>query len=70
MKFEDYGIILNGEGQQMAKCPQCSSGRKKSHLKTLSVNTEKGIWNCHHCGYSGSLKVFKVRDSYTEQNTF
>ncbi len=63
MNFSDYGISVSGSGQRMTKCPRCSPGRKKHHLKTLSVNIEKGVWNCHHCDFSGSLGTYKIEHS-------
>lgn len=29
---------------------------EKPRARCLSVNTEKGVWHCHHCGWAGSLK--------------
>lgn len=64
-KFEDfgvYGIDKNKFGEQRTTCPKCSSTRKATHknIKCLSVNTDKGTWFCHHCGYSGGL--FEKKD--------
>lgn len=55
--YEDFGIHLIGQtGEQVrTTCPSCSSTRKKHKEKCLSVNTEKGVWLCMHCGYSGGL---------------
>lgn len=55
--FVDYGIELpTHAGVEVdAICPECSQTRKKKHAKCLSVNTEKGTWLCHHCGWSGGL---------------
>lgn len=36
-------------------CPQCSPTRKKKHVRCLSVNADKGVWLCNHCGWSGGL---------------
>ncbi len=56
--FADFGITdLKGAGvERVSTCPQCSSARKNKRAKCLSVNTEKGCWNCHHCGWAGTLK--------------
>lgn len=51
----DYGIKAD-PGQIRAFCPQCSPGRKKSYEKCLSVDQERGLWFCHHCGWSGGVK--------------
>ena len=60
MTFEEKGIFLiHTSGQEKTTCPKCSNGRKKSRDKCLSVNIDDGVWNCHHCGWNGSLKLFK-----------
>lgn len=58
MTFEDYGIRLPGRasGQVNTQCPECSNHRKKKKAPCLSVNADEGVWLCHHCGWSGSLK--------------
>lgn len=55
--FEEFGIDLRGRTGEEVKttCPQCSHTRKKSKYPCLNVNTSKGIWHCHHCGWSGGL---------------
>lgn len=55
--FADFGIDLNGRTGEEIKttCPQCSHTRKKKSYPCLNVNTQKGIWHCHHCGWSGGL---------------
>lgn len=55
--FADYGIDVGSKSGEEVKvtCPQCSHTRKKSRYPCLNVNTVKGVWNCWHCGWSGSL---------------
>lgn len=56
MTFEEKGIFLiDTSGQEKTICPKCSNGRKKSRDKCLSVNIDDGVWNCHHCGWNGSI---------------
>ena len=58
MTFEENGIYVNGhinQGQAKVQCPKCSHSRRKTSDPCLSVNVEEGIWNCHHCGWKGSL---------------
>tara|TARA_R110000765_G_scaffold54989_3_gene109407 strand:- start:286 stop:1965 length:1680 start_codon:yes stop_codon:yes gene_type:complete len=58
MTFEDSGIYLrSNSGQEKTKCPECSPGRRKKSDPCLSVNIDEGIWNCHHCGWKGSLNI-------------
>lgn len=53
----DFGIIVpsSAVGEVDVTCPQCSAQRKKKHARCLSVNVEKGVWNCAHCGFSGGV---------------
>lgn len=56
--FSDFDIDLPPgriSGQVYAVCPKCSSDRRKKSQKCLSVNLDKGVWNCHHCQWTGSL---------------
>lgn len=55
--FQDFSIDLQGRSGDEVKvpCPQCSHTRKKKNYPCLNVNTSKGIWHCHHCGWSGGL---------------
>lgn len=57
-RFEDVGIFLSpgASGNVKTICPECSNGRKKHRDPCLSVNVETGVWNCHHCGWSGGLR--------------
>jgi len=42
--------IENSNRQQ--HCPVCSKDRKKSGLKTLSYDIQKGVGVCHHCNFT------------------
>jgi len=55
--FSDFGIDLKGRSGEEVKttCPQCSHTRTKKNYPCLNVNTNKGVWHCHHCGWSGGL---------------
>lgn len=55
--FEEFAIDLKGRTGEEVKttCPQCSHTRKKQNYPCLNVNTLKGVWHCHHCGWSGGL---------------
>lgn len=79
--FQDFGIDIAGRSGVEIKtlCPQCSAQRKKRNFPCLNVNTDRGIWNCWHCGWSGSLKSGEydrpkivrewVKPSYVENTT-
>src|SRR6185437_3815140 len=58
--FADLGIDTKGRasGQVKTKCPRCDHDRKPAHRndRPLSVNIDDGVWLCHNCGFTGSLK--------------
>ena len=56
--FSDIGILVDElkSGNQKTTCPKCSADRTKKDDPCLSVNAEKGTYNCHHCGWKGSIK--------------
>lgn len=56
--FADFGIVVQGKHGIEVKttCPQCSHTRKKKRYPCLNVNTDKGVWHCWHCDWSGSLE--------------
>lgn len=56
--YHDYGIECPdvGTGHRYVVCPQCGPSRAKKRAKSLSVNLDKGVWNCHHCSWSGHLE--------------
>lgn len=55
--FDDFNITvpIHANGEVDVTCPACSAQRKKKRARCLSVNTTKGTWLCHHCGWHGSL---------------
>lgn len=62
--FLDLKIeVKPGRVEQKVLCPKCSPERKNKQDKCLSVNLEKGVYNCHHCGWSGNVKL-KERQEY------
>lgn len=55
--FADFQIDVpaHASGEVDTTCPQCSATRKKKQARCLSVNVAKGVWNCAHCGWTGTL---------------
>lgn len=54
--FLDFGIeVRHSSGEEDTTCPQCSESRRNKRARCLSVNIDKGVWTCHHCGWSGGL---------------
>jgi twinkle protein len=66
--FHDFGIDLGTKsGEVKTTCPQCSPGRRKKNYPCLNVNTDKGVWNCWHCGWGGTLGTgVERRPEYTK----
>lgn len=57
-KLQALGIQVkeHHHGNVKIPCPRCSSSRKHKTDPCLSVDVEHGIWNCHHCSWSGAVK--------------
>lgn len=46
----------NNGFQQKCKCPNCKTLNKQNYNDTcLSVNLNDGLYNCHKCGWNGSV---------------
>lgn len=58
-KLAALGIVVSsGSGQVKTYCPKPECEHKlNKHEKCLSVNIDKGQYNCHHCGWSGAVKI-------------
>lgn len=57
--YSDYGIQIpygKRSGKVKTFCPQCHKDRHDKRDKSLSVDLDKGVWNCHYCGFSGHLE--------------
>lgn len=68
--WESLGIDVSKiTGQGKTTCPKCSDSRKKYKDPCLSVNIPDGVFNCHHCGWHGSLesRVYAQPKEYGEQ---
>jgi twinkle protein len=62
--FQDFGIDIGNKssGKIKTKCPQCSATRKNKSDKCLSIDIDKGLFNCHNCGWSGTTKFEKKKE--------
>ena len=62
-KFIELGIqVKNRGGEQKTFCPKCHDQRKNKSDKSLSVNIEKGVYNCHNCGWGGNTKFTQKKE--------
>ena len=59
--FNDFNIDIGNKnaGKTKTKCPKCSDTRKNKRDKSLSVDIDQGLFNCHNCGWSGTTKFQK-----------
>ena len=57
--WQQHGIEVpyGATGEVRVTCPECSPTRHKTHDRCLAVNVDKGTWHCHHCGWTGGLRV-------------
>jgi twinkle protein len=57
-EFINIGIEPTGnDTQQKVKCPRCKTlGKENWKDRCMSLNLTEGIYNCHKCGYNGTVK--------------
>lgn len=62
-KFYDIGIVPKGNfNQQKVKCPNCPKvGKTNINDTCLSISLKEGLYNCHKCGWSGSVNKGEKR---------
>jgi twinkle protein len=66
-KLQEQGIELKGRtsGSYKTTCPKCSETRRNKRDKCLSVDITEGVWNCHNCGWKGTVnKMEKIEKKY------
>ena len=62
-QLSNLGIKLRRRsGQEKTTCPQCSESRRNKKDTSLSVNITEGTYNCHHCGWKGTVKYFQQKE--------
>lgn len=66
MEWQDVGIEIKASwhGNVKTHCPQCRDTRKNKNDKSLSVNLDEKVWNCHHCGWTGRLIEKKQKEYF------
>lgn len=63
--YADFGIQIpfgRTTGKVKCFCPQCHDTRFNKRDKSLSVDLDKGVWNCHYCSWSGTIHVHDEND--------
>lgn len=68
--FAEAGIhVPAGTGGNVSMpCPSCGPTRKNKNARSLSVNVDKGVWNCKNCGWSGGLTADRLPPQNRGQN--
>lgn len=64
--YADFDITIpygKRSGKVKTFCPRCHGQRKDKRDKSLSVDLDKEVWNCHYCGWGGSLNISEFDDS-------
>lgn len=64
--YRDFGIQIpygRTSGKVKTYCPQCHETRRDRRDKSLSVDLDKGVWNCHYCGWGGTINQSEFDDS-------
>ena len=57
--YQEYGIEIPAgrkSGNVKVHCPRCHQQRSNKTDRSLSVDLDKGVWNCHYCGWGGKLE--------------
>lgn len=69
-KLKELGIELpnNRLGQIKTICPNCKKlGKTHYNDRCLSVNTDEGVFLCHKCGWTGSIKRTTLMEEINKQ---
>lgn len=64
--YSDFDIKIpfnKRSGKIKTFCPQCHNTRHNKTDKSLSVDLDKKVWNCHYCGWAGTLNESEFDDS-------
>lgn len=59
-KWNQYDLPENSNS---STCPKCSHTRKKHKQKCLSLNWDKGLGSCNHCGEVIQLHTYKRKEA-------
>lgn len=71
--FDSVGISIpygRTMGKVKVRCPKCADNRRNKADKSLSVDLERGLYNCHYCGWSGRVADEKEKEFKPEPKTY
>lgn len=57
LNWQKYGIQApqGASGNRKVFCPECRDKRRDKRDKSLSIDLATGAFNCHYCGWSGTV---------------
>lgn len=67
-EFIALGVEVKGNRtEQKVKCPNCVRVGKTNIKDTcLSINLESGLYNCHKCGWKGTVAKFEYQKPFSQ----
>lgn len=71
--FDSVGISIpygRTMGKVKVRCPKCVHNRRNKADKSLSVDLERGLYNCHYCGWSGRVSDGKETEFRPEPKIY
>jgi twinkle protein len=66
LNWNKYGIDTSKLRGGKMVCPKCSDNRKSKKDPCLSVDAERGLFNCHHCDFKGSAAEYEPKKEYSK----
>ena len=66
MNWEKHGIDISKIRGGKGFCPKCHDSRKNRNDRELSVDIDRGLFNCHHCGFKGSAVEYEKKREYVK----
>lgn len=68
LDWNRHGIDITQVRGGKGYCPKCHATRKNKRDKSLSVDLNTGLFNCHNsgCGFSGTAVVFEPKKEYVK----
>jgi twinkle protein len=60
--YLNFNLRSRNSGNIKTECVFCQSDRTKNkHDKPVSIDLDKGVYNCHHCDKSGAIHKYKFQ---------
>lgn len=66
LNWNKYGIDISKVRGGKMQCPKCSNSRKHKSDPCLSVDVNRGLFNCHNCDFKGSAAELRPKREYVK----